>query len=80
MYKGRNTKSKSEIIFYMLVNLFDGKYICYIDLFIKFNISTLTFYRYIQTIRNNLYEFGFYNYQLIYKRKLGYKLYSISYS
>lgn len=79
MFKGRNTKPKSEIIFYMLVKLFDGKYISYIELFIKFNISQLTFYRYIQTIRNNLCEFGFYNYQLVYKGKLGYKLCSISY-
>lgn len=57
----------------MLILLFDDSIINFKD-FEKFNISKLTFYRYISYIRYILADFGFYHYDLVYIYGVGYKL------
>lgn len=73
IYKGSNNRSKIDIISLMIIMLLENHIINYVD-FEKFNISKLTFYRYISYIRFILADFGFYHLELVYFYNVGYKL------
>lgn len=58
---------KAEILCDMLVMLLQNAKISKSQAIQKYDISKITFYKYISSIRNMLIEFGYYEYVLTYK-------------
>ena len=69
MFYGKNSKSKCDILIYLIISLFVEGYIDPIDVENKFNISPLTMYRYISQIINVLYDYEFQYISIYYDRK-----------
>ena len=69
MFYGKNSKSKCDILIYLIISLFVEGYIDPIDVENKFNISSLTMYRYISQIINVLYDYEFQYISIYYDRK-----------
>ena len=69
MYKGKNTKNKSEIIIYFLLTLFIDGRLKSEEMRVKFNIRSLTMYRYISLIKDIIYDYEFYSIDIYYDKK-----------
>lgn len=69
MYKGKNTKNKSEIIIYFLLTLFIEGRLKPEEMRVKFNIRSLTMYRYISLIKDIIYDYEFYSIDIYYDKK-----------
>lgn len=59
--------TKSDIVCDMVLKLLQNIRITRAQAIRRYEISSITFYKYIQTIRNMLIEFNYYEYELIYK-------------
>ena len=68
MVRGSKNRTKNEIIIYMIICiLIEGKLYSE-EVKNKFNLSNLTFYRYMSLIKIVLCDFGFYYIEIIYNR------------
>lgn len=68
MFIGQNDRPKNEIIFYLIIILLLEGSVDSNEIKNKFNISTKTFYRYMNFIKLLLFDFEFYFIDINYDR------------
>lgn len=69
MFYGKNNRNKNDILVYLVITLLIDGYIDPIDIENKFNLSSLTMYRYMSLIKTIIYDFDFFYLDLYYDRK-----------
>lgn len=68
MYKGNQYFCKNEICIYLMILLLIDKKLDPIVIMRETNISRLTLVRYISTLKNAMFDFGFYNVRIWFDR------------
>lgn len=69
MFYGKNNRSKNDILVYVVICLLIDGYIDPTDIENKFNLSSLTMYRYMSLIKTIVYDFEFYYVDIYYDRR-----------
>lgn len=69
MFIGKNTRTKSEILIYMLVKIIIEGLLDPLEIKNEFNLSSLTIYRYFSLIKTMIYEYNFYFIDIYFNRK-----------
>lgn len=70
MYRGNNNRIKSDILIYIVICLLIDGYVYPQEIRDKFNLKSLTVYRYISQIQTIIYDFELHFIDIYFDRKI----------